>query len=124
MPSSTFSYTSADGTRIAAYRWDPAGKPFERRVGQPPGVEQGLGLGGGARPGSQFMYRPARPSGSLLVMTSSAENDAAGVPPWFSAALGAAAQERTTIVEGTSIAYRAWGDPAGRVIVLVHGGAA
>jgi hypothetical protein len=22
MPSSTFSYTSADGTRIAAYRWD------------------------------------------------------------------------------------------------------
>ncbi|HEU5387251.1 MAG TPA: alpha/beta hydrolase [Streptosporangiaceae bacterium] len=27
MPSSTFSYTSADGTRIAAYRWDPAGEP-------------------------------------------------------------------------------------------------
>jgi len=27
MPSSTFSYTSADGTRIAAYRWDPAGQP-------------------------------------------------------------------------------------------------
>ena len=27
MPSSTFSYTSADGTRIAAYRWDPAGRP-------------------------------------------------------------------------------------------------
>lgn len=25
MPSSTFSYTSADGTKIAAYRWDPAG---------------------------------------------------------------------------------------------------
>jgi len=25
MPSSTFSYTSADGTRIAAYRWDPDG---------------------------------------------------------------------------------------------------
>ena len=27
MPSSTFSYTSADGTPIAAYRWDPAGQP-------------------------------------------------------------------------------------------------
>ena len=27
MPSSTFSYTSADGTRIAAYRWDPTGEP-------------------------------------------------------------------------------------------------
>jgi alpha-beta hydrolase superfamily lysophospholipase len=27
MPSSTFSYTSADGARIAAYRWDPAGEP-------------------------------------------------------------------------------------------------
>lgn len=27
MPSSTFSYTSADGTKIAAYRWDPAGQP-------------------------------------------------------------------------------------------------
>ena len=27
MPSSTFSYTSADGTQIAAYRWDPAGEP-------------------------------------------------------------------------------------------------
>ena len=27
MPSSTFSYTSADGTQIATYRWDPAGEP-------------------------------------------------------------------------------------------------
>jgi hypothetical protein len=27
MPSSTFSYTSADGTQIAAYRWDPASAP-------------------------------------------------------------------------------------------------
>lgn len=27
MPSSTFSYPSADGTQIAAYRWDPAGEP-------------------------------------------------------------------------------------------------
>src|SRR5690348_10981960 len=27
MPSNTFGYTSADGTQIAAYRWDPAGQP-------------------------------------------------------------------------------------------------
>jgi alpha-beta hydrolase superfamily lysophospholipase len=27
MPPSTFSYTSRDGARIAAYRWDPAGEP-------------------------------------------------------------------------------------------------
>ena len=45
-------------------------------------------------------------------------------PGWFSAALDAVVQERTVAVEGTSIAYRAWGDPADRTIVLVHGGAA
>jgi len=27
MAVSTFSYTSADGAQIAAYRWDPAGGP-------------------------------------------------------------------------------------------------
>jgi alpha-beta hydrolase superfamily lysophospholipase len=27
MPSSTFSFPSADGTQITAYRWDPAGQP-------------------------------------------------------------------------------------------------
>jgi len=27
MPASSFNYTSADGTRIAAYRWDPDGEP-------------------------------------------------------------------------------------------------
>ena len=45
-------------------------------------------------------------------------------PGWFSAALAAAPQERTAAVEGTVIAYRAWGDAADRSIVLVHGGAA
>lgn len=54
-------------------------------------------------------------------MTSSVDT---GVPPWFSAALAAAARERTTTFAGTSIAYRVWGDPADRNIVLVHGGAA
>lgn len=48
----------------------------------------------------------------------------AATPAWFSAALAAAPQERTATVEGTVIAYRAWGDPADRSIVLVHGGAA
>jgi pimeloyl-ACP methyl ester carboxylesterase len=45
-------------------------------------------------------------------------------PAWFSAALAAAAEDRAITVEGTSIAYRAWGDPGRRTIVLVHGGAA
>src|SRR2546429_7805098 len=45
-------------------------------------------------------------------------------PAWFSAALDAAVREGTTTVDGASIAYRAWGNPDGRSIVLVHGGAA
>jgi pimeloyl-ACP methyl ester carboxylesterase len=45
-------------------------------------------------------------------------------PAWFSAALATAPEEGETTCEGTSIAYRAWGDPADRNIVLVHGGAA
>src|SRR2546421_9793931 len=45
-------------------------------------------------------------------------------PAWFSAALDAPVREGTTTVDGASIAYRAWGNPDGRSIVLVHGGAA
>jgi len=45
-------------------------------------------------------------------------------PAWFSDALGAAVLQGRTSVDGASIAYRMWGDPAGRSIVLVHGGAA
>src|SRR2546429_2737796 len=45
-------------------------------------------------------------------------------PAWFSAALDAPVQEGAITVDGASIAYRAWGDPDGRSIVLVHGGAA
>jgi len=45
-------------------------------------------------------------------------------PAWFSAALDAAVQEGATTVDGASIAYRMWGEPAHRSIVLVHGGAA
>lgn len=70
------------------------------------------------------MARRALPSGSLLVMTAPADADAASAPAWFSAALADAPQERLTAVEGTAISYRAWGDPARRGLVLVHGGAA
>src|SRR5579872_5378260 len=45
-------------------------------------------------------------------------------PAWFCAALDAAVHQGTTVVDGASIAYRMLGDPAGRSIVLVHGGAA
>jgi pimeloyl-ACP methyl ester carboxylesterase len=45
-------------------------------------------------------------------------------PAWFSDALADAGQERRITVQGTRVAYRAWGDPADRTIVLVHGGAA
>src|SRR5258708_5133213 len=45
-------------------------------------------------------------------------------PAWFSAALDAAVQEGATTVDGASIAYRDWGDPDRRSIVLVHCGAA
>lgn len=57
-------------------------------------------------------------------MTSPVDADPAAPPAWFTAALAEPADQRTTTVEGTSIAYRAWGDRTGRGIVLVHGGAA
>ncbi|MFZ0190853.1 MAG: alpha/beta fold hydrolase, partial [Streptosporangiaceae bacterium] len=60
-------------------------------------------------------------------MTSPADAEAAeqpGGPAWFTAALAAPVQARRTTVEGTAIAYRAWGESADRGIVLVHGGAA
>jgi pimeloyl-ACP methyl ester carboxylesterase len=57
-------------------------------------------------------------------MTSLAPVDAVKPPSWFTAALGAAAEEGTTEVAGASIAYRAWGRRGHGGIVLVHGGAA
>ena len=45
-------------------------------------------------------------------------------PAWFSAALASAPKERAIACEGTSVAYRVWGGPAGRDIVLFPGGAA
>jgi pimeloyl-ACP methyl ester carboxylesterase len=48
----------------------------------------------------------------------------ADVPAWFTAAVAVQPEQRTATVDGIPIAYRAWGDPAARGIVLVHGGAA
>jgi hypothetical protein len=53
MPPSTFSDTSADGTRIAAYRWDPAGEPLGA-------VQLTHGMGEGSWPG--LVGSPAAPA--------------------------------------------------------------
>jgi pimeloyl-ACP methyl ester carboxylesterase len=45
-------------------------------------------------------------------------------PDWFAAALATEPERARIDVEGTPIAYRAWGQPGGPGIVLVHGGAA
>jgi pimeloyl-ACP methyl ester carboxylesterase len=56
------------------------------------------------------------------------DTGSAAPPAWFTGALAAPVAQRTTTVEGVPIAYREWGEerggPAGRGIVLVHGGAA
>ncbi|MGV9849565.1 alpha/beta fold hydrolase [Streptomyces sp. NPDC003442] len=57
-------------------------------------------------------------------MTTSADLDSAAPPAWYTAALATPVTEREITVEGTPIAYRAWGEPTGRGIVLVHGAAA
>ena len=45
-------------------------------------------------------------------------------PSWFTAALAAPAEERAVTAAGARIAYRAWGQPGSRGVVLVHGTAA
>ena len=57
-------------------------------------------------------------------MVSLVDADSAAPPAWFTAALAAPVTQRTTIVADVPVAYRAWGDPGDRGIVLVHGGAA
>ena len=61
-------------------------------------------------------------------MSSTVDTGSVAPPAWFTAALAAPVAQRTTTVEGVSITYREWGEeragPAGRGIVLVHGGAA
>jgi pimeloyl-ACP methyl ester carboxylesterase len=48
----------------------------------------------------------------------------AAPPAWFTGALAAPVAERTAVSDGVPVAYRLWGTPTGRGIVLVHGGAA
>ena len=57
-------------------------------------------------------------------MVSMIDTNSAAPPAWFTAALATQVTQRTTMVDGAAIAYRTWGEPGGRGIVLVHGGAA
>jgi pimeloyl-ACP methyl ester carboxylesterase len=45
-------------------------------------------------------------------------------PAWFTEALAAPATQHATEVGGVRVAYRGWGAPRGRGIILVHGGGA
>jgi len=57
-------------------------------------------------------------------MVSMIDTNSAAPPAWFTAALAAPVTRRTTMVDGAAIVYRTWGEPGGRGIMLVHGGAA
>jgi pimeloyl-ACP methyl ester carboxylesterase len=57
-------------------------------------------------------------------MTSPATDPPDGPPEWFTKALAAEPETRRVDVDGTAIAYLAWGDPSQRGVVLVHGGGA
>ena len=45
-------------------------------------------------------------------------------PAWFTEALRVPCEQGVTDVDGTPIAYRAWGEPGAAGLVLAHGGAA
>jgi pimeloyl-ACP methyl ester carboxylesterase len=60
-------------------------------------------------------------------MTSPASGEPPGhadPPPWFSDAMHASVETGSVAVGGAMISYRAFGEPGGDGIVLVHGGAA
>ena len=57
-------------------------------------------------------------------MVSMIDTNSAAPPAWSTAALATPVTRRTTMVDGAAIAYRTWGEPGGRGIMLVHGGAA
>jgi len=46
------------------------------------------------------------------------------VPAWLADALQAPGERSTVDVDGRAISVRAWGEPGGHAVVLVHGGAA
>lgn len=45
-------------------------------------------------------------------------------PAWFNWALEQPSDEREVVVDGTKVRYSAWGDPARRGVVFIHGGRA
>src|SRR5512146_408751 len=57
-------------------------------------------------------------------MIVQSEADSAVPPAWFTEALAAPVTEGTATRDGVRIAYRMWGGPSARGIVLVHGGGA
>jgi len=57
-------------------------------------------------------------------MISPASADPASPPSWFLAAITAPVEHGVVVVDAAAITYRAWGNPGGDGIVLVHGGAA
>ncbi len=73
----------------------------------------------GPRPGAPAMT-PSSPAPRLTDVPEEAES----VPDWFAAALAAPVQAGTIGVDGTAIAYRAFGENLASGVVLVHGGAA
>jgi pimeloyl-ACP methyl ester carboxylesterase len=58
------------------------------------------------------------------VPTGSEDGEQREAPPWFRAAIAQAPEHHETLVDGTRVHYRAWGDPSLPGLVLVHGGAA
>jgi pimeloyl-ACP methyl ester carboxylesterase len=64
---------------------------------------------------------PPAPSAGLTEVTDAGQ---AGAPGWFTAALMAPVEVGTVSVDGTDVAYRAFGDDLTSGLVLVHGGAA
>jgi pimeloyl-ACP methyl ester carboxylesterase len=59
-----------------------------------------------------------------VVSVVDADAVSAAPPAWFTTALAVPVTQQTTTVAGAPVAYRAWGEPGGRGIVLVHGGGA
>jgi pimeloyl-ACP methyl ester carboxylesterase len=57
-------------------------------------------------------------------MSLETQAEAAAPPAWFTEALAAPVTERVASQDGIPVAYRMWGGPGGRGIVLVHGGGA
>jgi pimeloyl-ACP methyl ester carboxylesterase len=81
----------------------------------------------GMKPGSDWRAEEGRGPGMTPPAPSPELTDETGqadVPVWFTAALAAPVETGTVRVDGTEIAYRAFGDNLTSGLVMVHGGAA